>query len=1832
MNRKLLLVAIGFLALTVIVGAPFVPVSSAAPGQSAAAAHHKPAGLTAHGIELARKAGQPSPMVKMAPQSNLQLLSRASKLGPHAPKSTIRLTIGLKLRNEAKLKSFLQQVQNPHSAVYRQWLTPRQFTELYGPSKASVAQVVKFLKAHGIKVKNVSANRILIHTEATAAAYEHAFGIRINDYKLNGRRFYSTTDSPKLPRVLAPLVVNVLGLNHGQQMHPHLYQRPLMNAHGLNPRQAPPASLTQLSPLQIATAYNVPDITQPQAQGVNIAIITAESQGVGSSTDFSDFWSAFGLPDHTINVINIDGSPGTGGEGETWLDIEYSGAMGPAATINVYMAADPGFDTFTDAYNQMVEDNTSDVMTTSWGLYESGTGQSTIETDEQIFMQAAAQGISMFAAAGDAGASDGGPGNNNADYPASSAYVTAANGTQLTVSDLAGDYGSEVVWNDSDCFGNGPGATGGGISQYIDKPGWQTGPGVPADIDERMTSDVALTASCSKPMLIMQGGQWFVSAGTSAVAPQLAGIFAQAIARNGDRLGNAGPLIYGDVNAGNYASDFHDVTDGCNGELSDGSPSCAGTNWDHPTGWGSLNVTSLISHIGIQGPKGTLAGTVTAAASGSAVAGAIVDAVDNDTGKKYGVTTQSDGTYSRLLPVGSFTVTVTAYGYKKSTTDVTISDGDTITKNFALNVAPRVKVRGRVTDGSGHGYGLYAEISVSTENNGKVAEVWTDPSTGQYSVKLPKGAAYTLNAAAAFDGYNTASADVTLSDEQTKNFVLTVTSACTAPGYTLPFTQDFNGASFPPDGWIVTNPIDGNVTWQPSSGEPYNNGNYTGGTGDAADADSGVYNNFGDPFDTSLVSPPIAVSTLTGEAMLRYKANFQPVLNGGGAELDLDISKDDGDNWITISRWTTPHGGVYDLPGYDAQVDLASYLPVSGSFQLRWRYYNLAGGFDYYAQIDDVAIGSCQPLLGGLVFGQAKDGNTGAGVVGTHVVNDKGQGADTVKNPADSNLPVGFYEFFSSVGDHTLTATATNYMMATAQINMSNNAVVKQNFSLKAGRIEDTPDSFTMHVMVNNSATAALALNNVGTGTAMFHVFPINAPPPPTGAHATPVRRVRLSGRQSGWANKSMFWLRVHTKRHGAGRPWKGEGSRRKQASPGGVAPWYEESPHASAWMNVTDYPIMIGDNAAAYDIKTGKLYSVAGFNNVGTGATAAFVYDPNTKKWSAIPGVPVGREAPIAAFINGKLYVAGGVGASGSGVTELDIYDPVTSTWSTGAPIPIATYGAASAVLNGKLYIIGGATPSGTGTATVLVYDPASNGWQLAASYPHPDTFLGCGTIKGKIYCAGGFPDTGESYSDGYVYDPGSNQWTPIADINVKGGVGGALYAVANNELLLAGNFVVVNRSEIVATNQVEAYDPVTNSWSSLPNMKQPAARGGGSCGGNGFYAVGGITKRIVSGFTVSKKVQKLSGYACDGIGIPWLTVAPPSRTVKAGVSANVMLTFDGAGREPFTTSRAYLRIGNNTPYGNLIVPLTVTWDPQPVNLVLTGMDSPNPVEKGGNLTYTLVVANATIASNYGAATKTTLTYQLPDAVSYLTGSGDANCTVSTAGSSPAPEVATDDQPETVTCDFGTLGQGASKTVTIAVKAEQAGTLASHFEVAAREPNDSDKSTLDLNTTIVGHADVSIPRMSDATIAAGSNGIVHMAVANAGPDTATDVTLDVSAQGGVKLQSVTPEQGSCTIATDGGFSCDLGNVEEGSQVGLMLTLFGTSAGTATLQGQAITSADDPDQKNNVTSATVTVKVADGGGGGDNGGGGGTLGWLALAALLGLASSAAVLRGAQRRT
>src|SRR5699024_6843573 len=168
--------------------------------------------------------------------------------------------------------------------------------------------------------------------------------------------------------------------------------------------------------------------------------------------------------------------------------------------------------------------------------------------------------------------------------------------------------------------------------------------------------------------------------------------------------------------------------------------------------------TNLLSHLGVHGPAGVLKGTVTDAASGAPVAGATVTITAD--GVSQSRITKVDGSYLMALNTGDYTASIVAFGYNDDSASVTISKGDTTTQDFALTTAPTATLSGKVKDGSGHGYGLYAEIEASVEGFGRVADFWTDPATGKYNVKLPKGFKYSLTATAAFNGYTPASATV----------------------------------------------------------------------------------------------------------------------------------------------------------------------------------------------------------------------------------------------------------------------------------------------------------------------------------------------------------------------------------------------------------------------------------------------------------------------------------------------------------------------------------------------------------------------------------------------------------------------------------------------------------------------------------------------------------------------------------------------------------------------------------------------------------------------------------------------------------------------------------------------------------------------------------------------------------------------------------------------------------------------------------------------------------------------------------------------------------------
>lgn len=371
------------------------------------------------------------------------------------------------------------------------------------------------------------------------------------------------------------------------------------------------------TPAEIRKAYNIP--SSYTGTGQTIAIVDA----YGSPTVQSDlhvFDTEFGLPDPTLNVIYPSGQPAfnvnngneVGWAEETSLDVQWSHAIAPNATIDLVVAPSNDGNALNNAEQYVVNTLKPDVMSMSFGSPEAaikgGGNNIQLQQSEAIYQAAKQENITVIAAAGDWGASNStfGYTTPNALYPASSPNVLGVGGTDLFTGGT-GAYKSETVWNDSipslcpfGCDYGVFGATGGAPSSIFSAPAYQQGV---TGFNMRTTSDVAYNASVYTAVMVYLGflgssndGFYFFG-GTSEGAPQWAGIVALADQAAGTQLGFLNPSLYAiGANALEYGNDFHDVTVG-NNDLN-GTPGFnAGTGYDLPTGLGSPNAANLITTL-----------------------------------------------------------------------------------------------------------------------------------------------------------------------------------------------------------------------------------------------------------------------------------------------------------------------------------------------------------------------------------------------------------------------------------------------------------------------------------------------------------------------------------------------------------------------------------------------------------------------------------------------------------------------------------------------------------------------------------------------------------------------------------------------------------------------------------------------------------------------------------------------------------------------------------------------------------------------------------------------------------------------------------------------------------------------------------------------------------------------------------------------------------------------------------------------------------------------------------------------------------------------------------
>ncbi len=519
-----------------------------------------------------------------------------AELVSHAnPNDVQTVVIGLALKNEADLEKLIDEQDDPSSANYQKYLTTDEFKATYSPDQADVDAVTDWAKTNGLTVVDVSDNRTLIEIEGTTEQFEKAFQVKLNRYRLQhagtvggATEFTSNAADPRIPSHLSSIIQSVIGLNTGAQFQSRMRLSPHQPVSHMTTLQSK-ANPYGLGPKDVANVYNFPNALNRSAKvnydgtGRKVAIATAYTY---NQSDVDNYWKQYGIVrTGTIRNIYIKGQA-TQADGETTLDLQQLGAQAPGADILMYIAKDPAFTKFTKVFNQIVVDNEADAVSVSWGLCEVWTGTRQMKTEHNIFLQAASQGIVIFAAAGDDGAYDC-RGMKQVelavDYPSSDPYVTAVGGTELFHSN--GKRTSEKAWT----------GTGGGKSSNYKRKSWQVGAGIPAG-DERVTSDVSMAADPYTPYAILFEGNWIASGGTSISAPNWAALWIASTQAAGKRIGSGNARIYRMGNSADYGNLFYDVTKGDNGDgRGPGYP--AGTGWDHPTGWGAPNGVNILNWL-----------------------------------------------------------------------------------------------------------------------------------------------------------------------------------------------------------------------------------------------------------------------------------------------------------------------------------------------------------------------------------------------------------------------------------------------------------------------------------------------------------------------------------------------------------------------------------------------------------------------------------------------------------------------------------------------------------------------------------------------------------------------------------------------------------------------------------------------------------------------------------------------------------------------------------------------------------------------------------------------------------------------------------------------------------------------------------------------------------------------------------------------------------------------------------------------------------------------------------------------------------------------------------
>jgi subtilase family serine protease len=361
------------------------------------------------------------------------------------------LTLKRAPETEAQLDKLINEMHDPHSPQFHRWLTPQQLGERFGAAAQDRATLERWLQSHGFSINRVYNNGLLIDFSGTAGEIRETFHTEIHNLVLaNGEKHIANMSDPEIPAALAPAIEGVASL-HDFFPKPHMFRLGPVSYNAKTQTWHPHFNVKYqgytyhtVSPYDFDIIYNVLPLWQRGYTGQGVTIALVEDSNLAHPSDWHAFRDTFGLKgfkEATFKQIYPGCSnPGQNGdEIEAALDVEWASVAAPDANIELSACAHShGVSGLDLAILNLLDLEPPDIISDSYGLCETITGQTEIALENREAQIATALGTTFFIAQGDTGADECSPvegylshlGLNSGDNTAS-AYAVDVGGTDF---------------------------------------------------------------------------------------------------------------------------------------------------------------------------------------------------------------------------------------------------------------------------------------------------------------------------------------------------------------------------------------------------------------------------------------------------------------------------------------------------------------------------------------------------------------------------------------------------------------------------------------------------------------------------------------------------------------------------------------------------------------------------------------------------------------------------------------------------------------------------------------------------------------------------------------------------------------------------------------------------------------------------------------------------------------------------------------------------------------------------------------------------------------------------------------------------------------------------------------------------------------------------------------------------------------------------------------------------------------------------------------------------------------------------------------------------------